>query len=205
MTGIELSCAPTSLSRLCGDRVILRLPVAADVEARLEVPPNSELHRMYGGSGEPKTLTREEVEAGQAAITRQDLAVGRQFFIAARVWPDGRPVADSDGRYIGGIRLHGISWLDRSARLAMGIFDRRFWSHGYGTEALRLILRYAFDECDLHRVDLRVLEYNTRAIRCYEKCGFRREGLLRESALVDGVWYNDVIMAILESEYRAQP
>src|SRR5712692_8207174 len=110
MTGIERSGAPTSLPRLYGDRVILRLPVAADVAARLEVPPDPELHRMYGGSGEPKTLTHEEVEAGQATLASQDLASGRHYFIAARVWPDGQSIADPDGRYIGGIRLHGISW-----------------------------------------------------------------------------------------------
>jgi len=54
----------------------------------------------------------------------------------------------------------------------------------------------------LHRVDLRVLEYNERGIAAYAKCGFRREGLERESALVAGRWYSDVIMGILEHEYR---
>ena len=50
-----------------------------------------------------------------------------------------------------------------------------------------------------------VLEYNVRAIRAYEKCGFVREGVERESALVDGAWHGDVIMGILEHEYRSQP
>jgi RimJ/RimL family protein N-acetyltransferase len=89
--------------------------------------------------------------------------------------------------------------------MAMGIYDRRFWSRGFGTEALRLLLRYAFDDLALHRVDLRVIAYNVRAMRCYEKCGFVREGVERECALVDGVWHDDVMMGILEDEYRAQP
>jgi RimJ/RimL family protein N-acetyltransferase len=50
-----------------------------------------------------------------------------------------------------------------------------------------------------------VLEYNTRAIRAYEKCGFVREGIERETALVDGAWHGDVIMSLLEDGYRAQP
>ena len=126
------------------------------------------------------------------------------FVVAARRWPDGRPVPQPEGRYIGGIRLHAISWADRRARVAVGLFDRRFWSHGYGTEALRLLARYGFEVLGLHRIDLRVLDDNPRAIRAYEKCGFLREGVERESALVDGRWHSDVLMGLLEDEYRAQ-
>jgi RimJ/RimL family protein N-acetyltransferase len=190
---------------LCGDRVVLRQPVPDDLAARLEVPADPELNRMYGGSGDPKPVTAEGVRTMLAGITDQDTATVRHFVIATRVWPDGRPIDAPDGRYVGHIRLHDLSWHDRRARMAMGIYDRRFWSHGYGTEALRLLLRHAFEELALHRVDLRVLAYNARAIRSYEECGFVREGVERERALVDGVWHDDVIMAILEQEYRAQP
>jgi RimJ/RimL family protein N-acetyltransferase len=194
-----------ALPTLRGERVVLRLPVPTDVAARVAVPRDPEEHRMYGGSGEPKAFSPAEVEEMLASLQRQDLASGRRFVVAALDWPDGRPVDEPDGRYVGGIRLHHISWADRKARLAIGIFDRRFWSRGYGTEAVRLLLRYAFDDLGLHRVDLRVLAYNARAIRCYEKCGFVREGVERESACVDGAWEDDVMMAILESEYRRQP
>lgn len=59
------------------------------------------------------------------------------------------------------------------------------------------------EQLGLHRVDLRVLAYNHRAIACYEKCGFVREGVEREGALVAGEWHGDVMMSILEAEYRA--
>lgn len=72
-----------------------------------------------------------------------------------------------------------------------------------GDEAIRLALSYAFGSLGLHRVDLRVLEYNQRGIACYAKCGFVREGVERESACVAGVWYSDVMMSVLEHEYRA--
>jgi len=193
------------LPTLVGERVILRLPVPGDVAARIAIPRDPEENRMYGGAGEPKVFTTADVEAGLAVLHQQDLTTARRFLIAAKVWPDGRPADEPHGRYIGGIRLHGISPADRHARLALGIFDRRFWSHGYGTEAIRLILRYGFEEMRLHRIDLFVLEYNFRAIHAYEKCGFTCEGRLRDNAFVDGVWYDDLIMAILEPEYRAQP
>jgi [ribosomal protein S5]-alanine N-acetyltransferase len=193
-----------SLPVLAGQRVLLRQPIPADVGARLEIPRDPEENRMYGGDGTPKGFTRAEVEEGLAQIAEQNLANGRRFVIAARVWPDDRPIADPDGRFIGHTRLTFISLKDRHARLVIGIFDRRFWSHGYGTEAIRLILRYGFDNLGLHRVDLFVLEINHRAIRCYEKCGFVREAVLRETIQIDSVWSNDLLMSILEDEYRAQ-
>jgi len=160
---------------------------------------------MYGGSGEPLPLSRREVAAPFDAYSRQNLAHTRMFVIAATAMPDGEPSPDADGHCIGTIRLHGIVAADRRARLAIGIFDHRFWSRGYGSEAIRLLPGYAFNAMGLHRVDLRVLAYNTRAIRAYERCGFVREGSERESALVDGVWHDDIIMGILEHEFRATP
>jgi RimJ/RimL family protein N-acetyltransferase len=197
---------PTDIPQLRGQRVLLRPPVLElDLPARLEVPADPELHRMYGGSGAPEPVTAERVRAGLRTIAEQDRAAARHFVIAALAWPDGRPIEEPDGRYVGHVRLTVFSWHDRNARLAIGIYDRRFWSGGYGTEALRLILRYGFEELGLHRVDLLVIDYNLRAIRAYQKCGFVREGVVRESALVDGVWHDDYLMSMLDREYRAQP
>ena len=200
---------PASVARLPilrSERVLLRQPVPSDVAARVEVARDLEENRMYGGAGEPKTFTEDEVKASLAEYARQDTNTTHAFVIAALAWPDGQPVDEPDGRYVGGVRLSITSLLpaDCRARLAIGIFDRRFWSRGYGSEAIRLVLGYAFEQLELHRVDLRVLAYNARAIRAYEKCGFVREGVERESAWVDGGWCDDVIMGILEHEYRAQ-
>lgn len=203
MTDPMAAASSKDLPILVSDRVLLRQPLPDDIATRLEVPADPELHRMYGGSGDPVPMTRARIEEGLHSISNQDLSKVRRFLIAARVWPDGRPIESPHGRYIGHTRLTIASWEDRRARMSMGIYDSRFWSAGYGTEALRLLLRYGFDLLRLHRVDLRVLDYNLRAIRCYEKCGFVREGVERESGLVDGVWYDDVMMAVLEDEFRA--
>lgn len=74
---------------------------------------------------------------------------------------------------------------------------------GNGTEALRLALRYAFHELALHKVYLRVLEYNARAVRTYEKCGFRAEGILREEMKVNGQWHHLIYMGVLAEEFAA--
>jgi RimJ/RimL family protein N-acetyltransferase len=94
---------------------------------------------------------------------------------------------------------------DRRARLAIGLFHPDLLGQGIGTLAIRLLLRHAFETMGLHRLDLRVLAFNRRAIRCYEKCGFVHERFERESAWVAGTWADDVLMALLEHEYRALP
>ncbi|MCI2424239.1 GNAT family N-acetyltransferase [Saccharopolyspora sp. K220] len=73
---------------------------------------------------------------------------------------------------------------------------------GLGSEATQLVLEYAFTELGLHRVDLRVLAFNERAIACYTTCGFVIEGRERETALIDGRWHDDVMMSILDHEYH---
>ena len=74
---------------------------------------------------------------------------------------------------------------------------------GYGSEALRLTLRYAFDDLHLHKVYLRVLEFNHRARRTYEKCGFVVEGVLREEMCIESVWHSLLYMGVLASDFQA--
>jgi RimJ/RimL family protein N-acetyltransferase len=102
---------------------------------------------------------------------------------------------------IGFVALHGIEWNNQCGLLAIGIGEERFRGKGYGTDALRLILRYAFFELNLNRVGLDVISYNKRAIRAYEKVGFKVEGAMRESVLRDGHKYDRIIMSILRNEY----
>ncbi len=112
-------------------------------------------------------------------------------------------VIEYEGRCIGTARLT-LTESDRRARFAIGIFDFSKLGIGLGTEATRLVLGHAFNTLGLHRVDLRVLDYNKRAIACYEKCGFVREGVEREGARVEGKWETDVMMSILDREYFGQ-
>jgi RimJ/RimL family protein N-acetyltransferase len=95
---------------------------------------------------------------------------------------------------IGYVELDGILWNQQTGFIALGIGERDNWDRGYGTEALQLAMRFAFDELNLHRVSLNVFSYNRRAMALYEKLGFRQEGLQREVVQRDGrrhdlVWY----------------
>jgi len=91
-------------------------------------------------------------------------------------------------------------WLLADASFWIG---RGYRDAGLGTEALPLALDYAFSELDLHKVFLRVLDFNARAIHVYEKCGFRQEGLLREEMYSEDAWHHLIYMGILRHEYEA--
>lgn len=110
-------------------------------------------------------------------------------------------IVDIGGKCVGAARFDHVSFADRSATYSIGIFDPALHSRGVGTAVTKMLLKYGFGTMRLHRVDLKVLEYNLRGIRCYEKCGFQKEGVLRDSAFIDGRFYSDILMSILEDEY----
>ncbi|MET3210781.1 UNVERIFIED_CONTAM: RimJ/RimL family protein N-acetyltransferase [Paenibacillus sp. PvR008] len=107
----------------------------------------------------------------------------------------------ADDVLIGFVAIHGIEWNNRIGQLAVGIGNTDYRGKGYGAEAVRLILRYAFYELNLNRVGLDVIEYNEQAIRTYEKAGFQLEGRVRSAVLRDGNSYDRIMMGILYSEW----
>jgi RimJ/RimL family protein N-acetyltransferase len=109
-----------------------------------------------------------------------------------------------DGTPIGVIRLEGIEGAHRRAELAVSIGEKAYWSHGYGTEAIKLALRHGFEGLELRRVHLITDVDNQRGIRCYEKCGFRREGLLRAHRVRYGEPLDMVVMGVLREEWQAE-
>jgi RimJ/RimL family protein N-acetyltransferase len=111
-------------------------------------------------------------------------------------------VTTLDGLPIGLVSLWDRSVPHDAAELSIGL-GAQYRDRGLGTEALRLALRYAFDDLELHKVYLRVLEYNHRARRAYQKCGFVVEGFLREEMQVSGAWHTLLYMGILRPDFEA--
>jgi RimJ/RimL family protein N-acetyltransferase len=177
---------PTPMPILKGLCLMLRRPVLDDVEARLAIGRHAEVVRAYGRSFDPaERFTREHAERSIAFLIDQPYA-----------W-----VIDVGG-FIGRVRFHNVDSHDRRAALAIGIEDPARLDRGLGTEALRLALGFGF-ATGLHRVSVRVLASNARAIACYRKCGFVEEGREREAALVEGGWQDDLIMGLLDREFAA--
>jgi RimJ/RimL family protein N-acetyltransferase len=119
---------------------------------------------------------------------------GNNFFFSLRT-------LDGD-RLIGDVGLDGVRWVHKDTFVGIAITDREYWGKGYGTDAMRVILRYAFTELNLHRVTLNTFGYNPRAIRSYEKAGFRHEGSLRGVLNREGKRWDLVYMGILKEEWE---
>jgi RimJ/RimL family protein N-acetyltransferase len=113
-------------------------------------------------------------------------------------------IETEDGTYIGNIGLHNLEWENRQAMLGIVIGDKNYWGQGYGTDAVRAVLRWAFDYLNLNRVWLTVYDYNERAFRCYAKCGFRHEGTMRQAKYADGEYHDELMMGILRDEFQQQ-
>jgi len=90
----------------------------------------------------------------------------------------------------------------RNTDLTIIIGDKEAWGQGYGTEAIRLLLDHAFGALNMHRIALGVVGFNQRALRFYEKIGFRREGVQRDGYFCNHAYHDFVMMSILEHEYR---
>lgn len=104
-------------------------------------------------------------------------------------------------RLVGVAGLHGIDRTSRAAQFGIFLGVPSLWNRGYGTEATRLTLRHAFERLQLHRVWLHVFADNPGGIRCYEKVGFAREGLLREAVFHEGRYHDLVVMALLQQDW----
>jgi RimJ/RimL family protein N-acetyltransferase len=108
-----------------------------------------------------------------------------------------------EGRHIGSIALHNAQPEDRKAGVGLFIGDKEYWNRGYGTDAMRTILRFGFEEMNLQRIHLTVDAENARAIACYKKCGFIEEGRLRQDRYKGGQYFDTLVMGVLVDEFRA--
>ncbi len=162
----------------------IRRATEADQTALATLRADPEIDQFMGIDASPSAWLWRHVPLGEQSAALTDLMV-----------------TDLAGIPIGLVSLWDRSVPHEAAELSIwlgaGHRDR-----GLGTEALRLALRYAFDDLRLHKIYLRVLEYNVRARRAYEKCGFVVEGHLREEMRVGGEWHTLVYMGVLAPEFE---
>lgn len=130
-------------------------------------------------------------------------------------WLDKELEKDPPEMWLFGIRaLEGdqlIGFVDLSGAtphgdtfVGIGLGEREYWGQGYGTEAMKLVLRFAFLELGLHRVSLNVFDYNPRGVKSYEKAGFQLEGRVREMILREGQRADVLFMGVLREDWLRQ-
>lgn len=103
-------------------------------------------------------------------------------------------IEDGGGDLVGRCGVIRLDWKNRVAEVAI-MLGAPYRGRGYGTEAMALLTSFCFREMNLHKVKVSVFDFNAAAIRCYEKCGFVREGVLRGEIFRDGAYRDVVLMA----------
>jgi len=178
---------PTALIR--GERVSLRPVRLEDVDHLLRWATHPEVARLAQG-GYPVTREGTLKWLQEALHDRY-----RKLFLI--LGPDGTPIGDID--------VHHIAWRSGEGELRIRIGEPPLWGRGYGTDAIRTLLRHLFQHGHLRRIYLRVLRDNHRAVRCYRKCGFRVEGR-RVERRQDGQLQEVLLMSVrLEELDYVQP
>lgn len=166
-----------------GERIRLRPLAWTDLRRCVKWFSDPQIIRFLGRSG-PVTMAEEE----------------RWFREYQRRSDEQIFAIEVDSVHVGNIGLHKIDRVHRKADVGIVIGEATHWSKGYGTEAMRTVLRHAFESLGLNKVSLEVLEHNDRAIRTYERLGFRREGVHREDVWKDGRFINVIRMSLLARE-----
>lgn len=176
---------------LKGEKVVLRAFKREDVQRQWAFNNDVEFELLGGGDPwEPQTLERLEAEFEQDV--QKGGRNGTHFAI------------ETDGKYIGSCALFHFDTIAGACELGIGIGDREYWGKGYGRDAVRVLLDYAFRLRNLHKVWLRVNGDNERAIRSYRATGFREEGRLRQHVWSNGKYIDFVYMGILRDEWEKQ-
>ena len=192
MTAVRIMPEPlpfAPLPVLRGERVLLRGPRDSDIEDRLRHPIDPEEEDGYGSAW------RREWD-GRRYHTREHLAAGRRPEPGEYRW-----AVEHNGRCIGSTGLRVDAGQHR-ATYTVGLFVAALRGQGLGREITRLVVAWGFGGLGLHRIELEVLAFNTRAIRCYLACGFRQEGVRREAELYPDGWKDLISMGLLRSEYE---
>lgn len=173
---------------LIGERVRLRSIEREDLPTFVRWFNDPEV-RQYLLMYEPMSMAKEERWFEEMLERKNDFL----FAIEAQI--------GEQWVHIGNVGLHRIDWKNRTAVFGIVLGEKAYWGQGFGTDATRTILRFAFEELNLHRVELEVFDFNTRAMRSYEKAGFHHEGTRRQALFRHGRYHDVHLMSILQSEY----
>lgn len=170
-----------------GKKIILREYRKDDLEYLLKIM-NEEEYKKYVVSRIPYPNTFSDVEEDFKKIS------GNKDYY------DFAIESIDEGKYIGECGIKSVDWKNRKTEIYI-FLGKDYVEEGYGTDAMKVLLSFIFNEMNLHKVKLTVFSFNTRAIKCYEKCGFRIEGTLKSELYKGGSYHDLVIMGILKEEY----
>jgi len=170
-----------------GTLVNLRAPEMDDLDRNTRWINDREVTRFLSMRYE---ISRAAEESWLRELCSKPMTYDRVFFA----------IETKDGHHIGNINLFSAQPEERKCELGIMIGEKACWSQGYGTDALRTLLRFAFDEMNMNRVQLHVFAFNERAQAAYRKAGFVEEGRRREAIFTEGAYHDTVVMSALRDE-----
>ena len=178
---------------LTGERVFLRALETRDLDAIWEAYQDFDLQLTTDGDAPP--VSDHQVRAFWKRRIKHPAPEMRYFAI------EPLPEQPGAGRFAGMCNLHDIDMRNRHAELGIWIGFRDLRGLGYGTDAIRALLPYAFEVVRLEKLYLGVYDFNDAGLRCYERLGFRYEGRLRHQIYYAGQYWDEWPMRLLRSEW----
>jgi RimJ/RimL family protein N-acetyltransferase len=122
--------------------------------------------------------------AMQSSVTERHFAIERK----------------DDRAHIGNASIHDIDWVSRTAMFGLFVGEPSAWNRGFGTDAIRTLVRFAFEEMNLRKLRINVFDYNDRAKHVLETQGFVQEGRLREEFYREGAYHDIVTLSIFREQ-----
>jgi RimJ/RimL family protein N-acetyltransferase len=132
-----------------------------------------------------------------AHFSEADIAAWLAYVRDAPDRADWAILRNEDDVYVGEVMLRDVDPYNESADFHIELSNSRLFGNGYGSEATKAVIDFGVDVVHLHRITLRVVDYNTRAQRLYSKVGFHPEGVLRDAWSWDGEWSDVILMALV--------
>ena len=176
---------------LNGSKVTLRPVTKSDVEYMTKWMSDTEVTRYVTPYLPITEMAEEKYVEGLSLNTSGSIAY---FMIDAIETPQNKP--------IGAIEIGDINTSNHSGSFGISIGEKDYWSKGYGTEATKLIIRYGFEQLNLHRISSVVFSFNERSLRLHTKVGFIQEAIRREAWYRDGEYHNEVLFGLLRSDWQ---
>ncbi len=172
---------------IIGEKTIIRRLEEKDLEKSLMWLKDPNINKYLSQNFSDLTKQQEDAWYRQMIKSRYDFV----FAIDSR-----------RGKYIGNCALHKINWFKKSAEFGIFIGDKEYWNRGYGSEAIKKVIRFALDDLKLKKILLNVYEYNQRAFNVYKKCGFRLKKILKKDHYYNNKFWNTLVMEYTENKSR---
>lgn len=175
---------------LTGNKIILREFRESDIEKMHSWVNDQEITKYLAFAVFPRTLNDTKKFLDDQINRKSSSYVN--FVIC--------DISDTKQEYIGSVGLKNIDFINRKAELAIAIGVKEYFSKGFGSEAAKLIVDYAFNKLNLNKVYLHFVCFNDRGKKSFEKAGFKFVAYLKDDIFYDGNYYDQGYMEILKNK-----